>query len=123
MDPTALFSNIGNLTEIGIHPLRFDSLSKGVLMHAGRATGYHDSIQTFFADGLPDDLLSRFGAHIDVIRAVADIFDLAYLLSNRLHIYGPGNIDSAMADKDTQFLHKNNLLSLGASGKAQGVPE
>src|SRR4030043_478601 len=60
MDPTTLFPNIGNLTKIRIHPLRFD-------------------------------------------------------------IHCSSNIHSAMADKNTQSFHKNNLLPLGASGKAQGV--
>src|SRR4030042_2282204 len=35
VDPTALFPNIRNLTEIGVHPLRFDSFTKSVLMHTG----------------------------------------------------------------------------------------
>src|SRR4030042_1237070 len=122
MDPTTLFPNIGNLTKIRIHPLRFESLPKGILMHAGGATGHHYSIQILSMNGLADALLSRFSAHVDVIGAVGNIFNLVYLFSYQFDIHCSSNIHSALADKNTQSFHKNNLLPLGASGKAQGVP-
>jgi hypothetical protein len=105
MDPAALFSNIGNLTEIGIHPLRFDGLPKGILMHVGRATGHHHSSQTFFANGLANNLLAWFRAHVDVIGAVGDVFDPTYLFGDRFDIDGPRNIDSTMADKNSKLFH------------------
>jgi hypothetical protein len=36
---------------------------------------------------------------------VDDVFHLAYLFSNRLHVHGPGNIDPAMTDKNTKLFH------------------
>jgi hypothetical protein len=105
MHPTALFPNIRNLTEIRIHPLGLNRFSKGILMHVWGATGHDHSIQTFFTNRLPDCLLSRLGAHIDVIGAMGHVLYLAYLFSNRFYVHGPGNIDPTMTDKNAQLFH------------------
>jgi hypothetical protein len=101
MDPTTLFSNIRNFTEVGIHPLRFDGLPKSILMHVGRATRHHHASQAFFAYGFSDNLLPWFRAHVDVIGAVGDVLDSTDLFGDRFHIDGPGNIDPAVADENT----------------------
>jgi hypothetical protein len=74
-------------------------------MHVRRATGHHHSPQAFFTYGFSDDLLSRLRAHVDVIAAVGNVCDPADLFGDRFDIDGPGNIDPAMADENSQSLH------------------
>jgi hypothetical protein len=110
MDPTALFSNICNFAEVGIHSLRFDGLPKSILVHVGRATGHDHSPQAFFPYSFSDNLLPWFRAHVDVIGAVGDVFDPTDFLGDRFDIDGPGNIDPTMADENTQFSHRPSFV-------------
>jgi hypothetical protein len=105
VDPAALFPNIGNLATIRIHPLGFNCLSKSVFVHARGTARHDDSIQTLIADGVTDDLLPRLRAHVDVIGAVGNTFNLSHLFSHRFDIDSPSDIDSTMADKNAELLH------------------
>jgi hypothetical protein len=97
--------NIRNLAKVRVHPLGAHRLPKSVFMHAGRAACDDHPFQSFLTDGFPDGLLSRLGAHVDVVGAVGHILDLPHLLGDRLDIHGPRYIDATMADKNSEFFH------------------
>jgi hypothetical protein len=78
-------------------------------VHARGTARHDDAIQTLIADGVPDDLLPWLRAHVDVIGAVGNTFDLSHLFGHRFDIDGPSDIDATMADKNAQpFLHSTS---------------
>jgi hypothetical protein len=110
MHPTALLADVGDLTLEGIEFPRLNRIPESGFVQGGGTTGHDDFIELLLLDGIDDLVLPGIGTHVYVIFGVGDAGMSGDIFGQLLHVHCPGDINTAVANKNAYSFHFFTLL-------------
>jgi hypothetical protein len=107
VNPGTLFTNIGNIEQIGIDPCLKKEVSECGLMHSRGTCGDDYPIQGKFSDIFLDEILSRIRTEVTIVPTDLYPGQRAGETNQFLAIHSSGDVRATMADIDSDFFIHN----------------
>ena len=102
-DPRHVFADIGHFKHVLVEPGAFHGAAEGGLVHTRRTGSDDHAVKLVFLDGGDDFFLSGFRAGVHGVGGEGHIGIGFGDLSDLAAIHGPGDVRSAVADKNAYF--------------------